>query len=219
MGTLGWNLELQVEHATRLAKLRRSVPFQKLAGELSAGMTVLCCHSDSITGTPYARVAYCVQVEKDLFDLFFNSSSGYRASYYRSQGEGMDANAVFLKAVMQKLLKCQPSQSCALGLDFMRESLATPSAKVWLAECGREVDQNCAGCKGEWAVSSIRDDKPEILNGVWERSEHRKAKWGCKAPFLTKLRILGAFLDDRFNERIPYDKRFRAREIHEMGWA
>ena len=30
-----------------------------------------------------------------------------------------------------------------------------------------------------------------------------KAQWGCKAPYLPKLRILGAFMDVRFNELVP----------------
>jgi len=62
-------------------------------------------------------------------------------------------------------------------------------------------------------------DKRQILNGVWEQSDHVKAKWGCKAPYRRKLRVMGAFLDDDFNEWIPFDKRFRDREIHEFGWS
>ena len=76
------------------------------------------------------------------------------------------------------------------------------------------------GCKGEWSPGSVKDlEKPEILNGVWERANKLEAKWGCKAPLFTKLRVMGAFLDEQFNELIPFDKRFRAKEIHEFGWS
>jgi hypothetical protein len=215
-----WTLELQVEETTRLPKLQRLVPFDQIAEDIAAGMIVLCCHRSSIKDTAFSRVAYCVQVEKDLFDLFFNSANGYRAAYFRSLWEGMRANAAFLKTVAPKLLSSGPSSSCGLSEQFMRESLATPSAKVWLAEHGKEVERDCVACRGEWSTGSVGElDKPEIRNGRWDRAQTLKANWGSKAPYLTKLRILGAFLDERFNELVPWDKRFRAKEIHEFGWS
>lgn len=220
MGTINWQLKLHVEQATRLLTLQGSVQFKKLAEDIAASMAVLCCHRSSISGKPISRVAYCVQVERRIFDLFFNSASGYRAAYFRSPGEGINANATFFEVVTPKLLSTDLSITCGLEHEYMRQSLVTPSAKVWLAECGKEVERDCVTCQGEWSVSSVRDgDEPEILNGVWEQSKHIKSIWGCKAPFLTKLRIMGAFLDDHLNEWIPTDKRFRAREIHEHGWS
>jgi hypothetical protein len=122
--------------------------------------------------------------------------------------------------VAHKLLGNSLSNDSGLGAEFMKQSLLSPSAKGWLAEQGKEVNIKCVGCKGEWSSGSVEDlERPEILNGVWERSNHLKAKWGRKAPLLTKLKVMGAFLDDHFNEWISSDKRFRAREIHEFGWS
>ena len=103
--------------------------------------------------------------------------------------------------------------------DFIQESLLSPSSKVWLAEKGKEIDKKCSGCKGEWSAVAGRRATAEILNGRWERADVQKAEWGQKAPYLTKLRIMGAFLNDRHDEFIPFDKRFRAREIHKLGWS
>lgn len=220
MDFLKWKLELEAEAARRLPNLERSVSFEQIAIDISAGMIVLCCHRSSIKGTAYSRVAYCVQVEKDLFDLFFNSANGYRAAYFQSPWEGLRANATFLNTVTPKLLSSAPSSKCSLNEKFMHESLTTPSAKVWLAEYGKEVARDCVACRGEWSTDSVGDlGKPEIRNGRWDYSQILKAKWGSKAPYLTKLRILGAFLDECFNELVPWDKRFRAKEIHEFGWS
>jgi hypothetical protein len=222
MSALSWKLELLLDESTRLPKLLQPVPFEQVAEDVAAGMTVLCCHRScsSIKGTSFSRVAYCVQIERDLFDLFFNSESGYRAAYFRSPWEGLGANVAFLKAVSPKLVGSHLSNSCGLSPEFIRESLATPSAKVWLAEHGKEVERDCMVCQGEWSTGSAGDlSRPEIRNGRWELARNVKASWGSKAPYLTKLRILGAFLDEHFNELVPFDKRFRAREIHDLGWS
>ena len=220
MSSPTWNLQLLIDQGARLPKLQCSLPFEQIAQDIAARMTVLCCHCSAIKGTSFSRVAYCIQVDSDLFDSFFNSETGYRAAYYRSPYEGMRANAVFMQAVSLNLIDSGVSVNCGLTSEFIHESLATCSAKVWLTEAGKEVCLSCAACKGEWSVGSGGHlTKPEIANGRWELASQVKANWGSKAPYLTKLRVLGAFLDDRLNEFIPFDKRFRAREIHELGWS
>ena len=113
-----------------------------------------------------------------------------------------------------KLLASLNGQS---NLGFARDSLNSLSAKVWLAENGNEVCRNCAGCQGEW--SSPRDDTAEILNRRWDESSEADAKSGRKAPYLTKLRIYGAFLSDQRDEWISKRKRHRATPIHKFGWS
>lgn len=113
---------------------------------------------------------------------------------------------------------CLFSAKLDLSNEFIRESLVTLSAKVWLAEHGKELDRKCPGCKGEWSSGPI--GPAEILNSRWEKPRQgQKAEWGREAPYLTKLRIMGAFIDERHNELVPVDKRFRAYEIHQFGWS
>lgn len=220
MNTQPWKFILQIEEATRLTKLLGNLPFKRVAEEIATRMTVLCCHRDQIEDSPYSRVVYCVKLDRDLFDQFFNSQSGYRAAYFCSPWEGLAANSMFSQLVLPKLISSTQSSTCGLSEEFIGESLMTPSAKVWLAEHGKEVKRDCATCQGEWSTSSAGDpNKPEIFNDRWEAVQNVKANWGAKAPYLTKLRISGAFLDERFSEFVPFDKRFRAMEIHKFGWS
>jgi len=62
-------------------------------------------------------------------------------------------------------------------------------------------------------------EQAEILNGVWETAKSQNAEWGRKAPYLTKLRIMGAFVNERLHELVPFDKRYRAYDINRFGWS
>jgi len=125
-----------------------------------------------------------------------------------------------MQLLFPALITADQTEIPTLDLKFIRESLMSPSSKVWLAECGKEVCLTCHGCEGEWSINAHGNlTEPEIMNGRWEVAPGLKAKWGSTAPYLTKLRVLGAFLDGQHNEFIPAQKRFRAKEIHELGWS
>jgi hypothetical protein len=99
---------------------------------------------------------------------------------------------------------------------FIEQSLSSPSAKAWLAEpeCGY---RDCAKCAGEW--TNPNDDVAEISNGRWECDPDTNALWGRKAPYFTKLRVFGAFLNANYDEVVPERKRHRAKHLFQRGWA
>jgi len=195
MHTAGWEFEFQINSDTRLDKLLQPVPFEKIANDVSAKLQVLCCHPSQVGGTGYRRPVYSVFVGTDLFDQFFNSSSGYRGEYFRSPWAGLQANAIFMSSISKSLIRSDASEGAQLTRQFIRESLATPSAKVWLTESGKELVEGCPGCKGEWISSSAgASTLSEIRNGRWDVARGIKSEWGRKAPYLSKLRIMGAFL-------------------------
>jgi hypothetical protein len=147
-----------------------------------------------------------IDVGEQLFDLFFNSRDGYRGAYYRGPFVGLESNRVcldILEATVANAPEC--------------ETLHGVSAKIWLAEHGKETVKTCSGCAGEW--KSHGNEPPQILNDRWEVADFYKAKWGCQAPRLTKLKVFGAFLDSHGNELIPHDKKNRADEIARFGWS
>lgn len=212
-----WEFNLPNEEQ-RLENLNIPPSFEDIVNLIKGKMKILCCHPDPCGDHEgFERVVYCIQVPKDLFDLFFNSRNGYRAHYYRSQFEGMRANRLLIDTLLLTLRNSPQTKNCAPTIDI-EESFASNSSKVWLSECGKEVRQDCDGCKGEWAASKS-PGSPEIKNNRWECGNRTNANWGSSAPYFTKLRVLGAFLDDRHNELIPACKRHRAREIHESGWS
>ena len=153
-------------------------------------------------------------MSEDLFDLFYNSPHGYRGAYFRSPGEGLDANATFIDVLTPKLMSQSEIGATQSEKDFIRESLTSPSAKLWLAENGLGI---CPNCEGEWGNPA--DSLPEIINGRWELGNESSAIRGRKAPRLSKIRVFGAFLDDRYNEFVPARKRHRAKQIHQCGWS
>lgn len=177
-------------------------------------MHVLCCHPEPCdVANGFERIIYCVRVDRALFDLFFNSREGYRAAYYRSPFEGLAANSQALEMLTPKLVASDAS-SGQRTQQFIEESLLSPSAKIWLAEPEHGF---CSLCSGEW--SNPTEHGAEVLNGRWECDPHDNAVKGRKAPYFTKLRIFGAFVNYRFDEVIPERKRFRAQHIHKWGWA
>lgn len=215
-----WSLKLSTDETVRQPALSAPPSFDVLTNWIAQELKVLCCHKSQIDETGFKRPVYTLSVGHDLFDLFFNSAHGYRAAYFRSPGIGIDTNLRFLGVIADKLIAAPASANSSLSVESISQSLRTPSAKAWLAEHGNEPDHRCPTCMGEWSASNSGPaELAEIENGRWEFASGLKAEWGRKAPYLTKLRVMGAFLDDRNNEIIPHDKRFRAEEIYKYGWS
>src|SRR4030095_10113706 len=130
--TEAWSYELCRDCDFRLPALLKPNSFEQIAASITATMHVLCCHRSAIKGTEFRRPIYTVQVERHLFDLFFNSPAGYRAAYFRSPGLGVDANVLLMQLAASRLIEHSVSLGSKLPPDFLWESLATPSAKAWL---------------------------------------------------------------------------------------
>jgi len=196
----------------RVKNLQAAPPFKEIAAEIKKKMVIKCFHSDKCgDDKTFKRAVYCIHVGEKLFDWFFNSVNGYRAAYYRSPYEGLKANQYFIESLTRKLLRSDKTTPNP-GKNFIEKSFKFPSAKAWLAEVGKNL---CKHCSGEWN-SRQDNNEPEILNNRWENKIGQNAEWGRKAPYLTKIRIMGAFL--KGNE--DYDpKPERAEQIHEKGWS
>jgi hypothetical protein len=190
--------------------------FEAIVTEITARMDVLCCHVEpSQTGPAgFRRPVFCLKVTRPLFDQFFNSRVGYRAAFFRSPYEGLKANNQLLRALLPGLMASEHSAPCNEEPVFVTESLTSESAKAWLAEAAIGL---CDACRGEW--SHPGGDPVEIRNGRWELQACRNSAWGRTAPYLTKIRVFGGFLNDALHELIPSRKRHRAWEIHQWGWS
>jgi len=211
--------ELSQSLGSRLAPLCNPPTWEHITQSIASSMDLLCKHEEQCRrDEKFFRAVYCFKVGAPLFDLFFNSVEGYRAAYYRSPYEGLEANSAFIEVVQPRLLEYGPVSGAHIDVS---ESLRALSAKVWLAEVGKGLatvsGEPCEHCSGEW--SPPHDLTPEIRNGRWDKLDHLYAKWGSKAPYLTKLRVFGAFVSEHGDEFIPHDKRDRHTQIFHQGWS
>ena len=206
--------------SSRLQNLANPPSFDRITESVRRSMTILCRHEDQCRRDQrFFRAVYCIRVGAPLFDLFFNSVEGYRGSYYRSPYKGLEMNSAFIESLQPGLLQAGPI--CDDPHIDAGDSLKALSAKVWLAEVSKGLatvsKKPCEHCSGEW--SPPQDHTPEIRNGRWENVNHLYGKYGTKAPYLTKIRVFGAFVNKDGDEFIPHDKRQRAEEIHYQGWS
>jgi hypothetical protein len=211
-----WRLTLSDER--RQQRLENAPTFEVIAKLIEEEMEVLCCHVDPCRDLPnqgFRRIIYCVRVAPYLLDLFFNSRTGYRGQHFLSPYKGLEANDFLLKSLTKSLIVSGARVMAFAESDkTIYESLTSPSAKAWLAEAGLRY---CEQCDPEWSHPAT--DPIDISNGRWEYRSHLHAHWGRTAPYLTKIRFFGAFVNDRHDEFIPGHKRRRAWQIHDWGWS
>jgi len=199
----------------RIDALLRESAFTEVVGIVIRDMEVLCGHTQSCNDMAgFSRVIFNLRIPTSTFDLFFNSESDYRGAYFKSPDAGLAANEACIRRLTPLLLAWAEQNELSLDRKFAQQSLASPTAKVWLTEFESHL---CAKCVGEWG--SPRDEVPEIFNGRWEHVRSPSNWRGSKAPFLSKLRVFGAFLNERYAEFTPTRKRLRAQELYEYGWS
>jgi len=197
----------------RLKELEDAPSFEEIARSIATTMRVQCSHVDPCDEADgFKRFVACVVVERTLFDLYFNSYNGYRGWYFRSPTQGLRMNAVLLQLLAQRLMDFQRHED--MPPELVSTSLLAFSAKSWPAEVGKGF---CLSCEGDWSAPT--DDAPEILNGRWEVATAPNSRFGRKAPFLGRLRIMGAFVNRDGQEYVAKRKLNRAQEIHDVGWS
>jgi hypothetical protein len=206
-----WNFSASVPQERRKV-LSNPPSFEAIADAIQREMKILCGHRQACDDQEgFCRFVYCVKVSRSLFDLFFNSHQGYRSQYFRSTATGCEKNR-FLVELLSPI--CLASSATLPAMRSVAErSLSSGSSKVWLAETAAHL---CCECEGEWYPP--QDETAEILNGRWEIGA-TSSRYGRKAPYLTKLRIFGGFVDDYGEDYVADRKIERANDIHKTGWA
>ena len=197
----------------RIDLLETAPAFEQIARSVVTTMRVQCTHVDLCDeAAGFSRLVGCVVVDRSVFDLYFNSRHGYRGSYFDSPEHGLRMNASLLTLLTSDLIEFERHEG--MPPEVMSKSLAALSAKSWLAEVGKGF---CSSCEGDW--SAPKDDESEILSKRWEVSSAPNSRFGKRAPFLTKLRVMGAFVNATGQEYVATRKRSRAKEIHDFGWS
>ena len=92
-------------------------------------MEIVCCHTRDCCDKPgYKRTIYCVEVAPQLFDVIFNSQSGYRGAYFQSPERGLSANGLVLSTVTPRLVAWTRDRCIHQGPAFAEKSLSAASA-------------------------------------------------------------------------------------------
>ena len=207
-----WNFSSLIANDRRIL-LEASPPFVELAKSVAHTMRPHCTHvdpCDEVAG--FNRIVCCISIDRELFDLFFNSQNGYRGCYFQSPRKGLLANSHLLGLLAPRLVSLEIHQDMLPRK--IEQSLLAPSAKCWLAEVGRGF---CPECAGEWTAP--QDDKAEILNGRWEKGMATNSRYGRRAPIQKQLRVIGAFINEAGIEHVALRKRARAQQIYDHGWS
>jgi hypothetical protein len=171
------------------------------------------------------RAEFSVSVPPDVYDLLFNSSSGYRAQFYIDHRLGVRRNRELLERLSPLLLGAA-SKPGGLSPEQVNASLQAVSAKIWINESTSTLDQASLDAESliaiavpHW-VACAREATSRMKAGVQPPPSTQKALLGVQAPEGRDLRVLGAWLDDvTGNELVVSSKRNRAREIRVYGFA
>jgi|SRR5450432_535040 len=210
----------------RQAGMKNSPPFEDIVQQIKDEIIgckskILCAHRERFSKySNFYRYIFCINIGYDLFDLFFNSSNGYRAWFYRSPSDGLAKNKFMMDTLDSVLINWSKVEEIGLKSYEIDKSLHSLSSKAWLAEEKFMVDldgETCNHC-GEWPNSNPSPNSPEIINGRWENIKTNNL-WGVTAFYLSKIKIIGAFVNAEGDELIPAGKKHRAEEIYKTGWT
>jgi hypothetical protein len=198
----------------RLVALANPLPHAVLADALRKGLKLECFHREPRQDNhAYERAVFCGSVSLQLFDWFFNASTGYRGAFFDSVSAGTQANRALVDNLTPFLAEWAIAEQLDPDRQWVLASLAKPSAKAWLAE----FPGLCDKCAGEWSPSYSAE--VQIENSRWECSTHVHSAWGRQAPQLSKIRVFGGFIDLQQNEWLASHKAERAKHIWEHGWT
>ena len=82
----------------------------------------------------YFRLSTQISVNECIFDLLFNSRSGYRAQYYLSPEEGILYNRQIIDTLIPAIRTAYDRKPCRIKFQLIERSLCTPHAKIWVFE-------------------------------------------------------------------------------------
>ncbi len=172
------------------------------------------------------RPEFALRVDKDPFDLFFNSPHGYRGQYRKGEDQGDKANADLISLVLKKLLhhaEDNPTEP-SMSPEELGRSLEPEHAKIWIKEQEEKIQLPEAPGK------LIVDLEVEPWLGTAKQyvatpdnypdpNRERNAVAGVRAPEGTVLEVKGAFLDDDGQVKVAASKTNRGEQIRLYGYT
>jgi hypothetical protein len=209
-----WRLDPSVEPGRR-KWLLLAPPFERLAADMLREAKVEAIRWErSKEDSRGRRFVVVIRVDPARLDLFFNSSSGYRAQFLAGPQIGRRADRHVLDVAMRELAPQLASRyGPAHPQASVEASIAHPRAKVWIHQ-------------GQWLRFARRDDRV-LKVAAWQarlesddKNRRKKARWGMLAPHTESLLLLkGAYLHEGRALKVGKDPADRARDLHELGFT
>jgi hypothetical protein len=94
------------------------------------------CDPDAPPG--HFRIEATVPLSTEVYDLFFNGRTGYRAAYWVSVFDGMLFNIAALRAAEPAIRRTYERGPVAVSWETVRTTLLGEHSKLWTAEAGTE---------------------------------------------------------------------------------
>lgn len=205
------------ERRARLLKLKS---FHEVSSELLPTIKIIDYSPEDFIGNRLrgcTRASFLLSVERDAYDVFFNSPVGYRAQYCRGRETGEEANRQILNALQEALIEfAKPRMSPPFGLVQIVASLVAKDAKIW-------IDENEPSSLPSNDLQIYIDYKPWIDRAkradAFQEEEFIGAIRGVLAPYGTGLKVKGGWLDGNGIERRDPYKLNRSEMIVLNGFA
>ncbi|RTM08240.1 MAG: hypothetical protein EKK33_28870 [Bradyrhizobiaceae bacterium] len=155
-----WAFSTIARHdATRAQRLEQAIEYDQITEALSSTLKRAITAGDYWLGVDHyrgcTRGIVQFRIQPELYDLFFNARTGYRAQFWTSPRRGLDANADCVAKLTAALKEHLPSQfrareivcrtdrftrededagSCTMASESFFESLDSKFSKIWVCE-------------------------------------------------------------------------------------
>jgi hypothetical protein len=224
-----WQYRIEKIGANRLRLLQGETSFDSVAQRISNEITSICFYpkEGNRKARGKIRAEFYFDISRETFDIFFNSSYGYRAQYYLDTDNGLKYNRILIDMIRGKLIDhAMKTSQNKLTLKQVNLSLDYESAKVWIHEDSSTIDQ-----VGQDPAHIVALEIPrwvaamERVLDAWEVHKQpnptiqTRALLGVQAPEGSRIEVLGAWLDTNNQEFIVPSKIHRAMHIHQYGFS
>ena len=199
--------------AQRVTREARDIHFRARAGSREAKFNI--------------RAEFDFSVEPETLDIFFNGSQGIRAQYYLDTRRGIESNRLVIDLLKDRLIEvvCLSSQD-RMTLEQIEKSLNCGSAKIWIDEDSSTLNQTSRNREDimdldvpRWAGFMAEVLMAWRTNKLPIPSVMTRALLGVQTPEGRRLRVIGAWLDERGEEFVAPSKINRAQHIHDYGFS
>jgi hypothetical protein len=203
-----WLLHQRIK-GKRRRFLVNSPPFEEILRGISTSACLVSYKRERHDVENWFRAKFTFRTDPLLVDLFHNSSTGYRAQFYRNAKTGERANSHAVTLLLRKALGVigDPAE-----VKWARRSSDAEGTKIWIHQ-------------GKWLRQQAYVER-NLLVMRWttflddeDKMRRKHARWAMLTPYDEELiEIKGGYLT-RVDVPVGAQKRDRAGQLHDYGFT